>query len=264
MSPRASFAMKLTASGVANCAAIVEVALVLAVGRVDDDDHLALRGCPRSPPRRWRTRVAVTLIDVMVEGSSRSTYFASTSTSRLTASPGASVAERRRGERVRDQRDREAVVVERGDRERDAVDRDRALLDAVAEHLRRRVDPDAPAVAPGSTERTRPTPSTWPWTMWPPSGSPRGAPARRSPRRPAARRPSVGAARASRATTSNATGRRRAATTVRQTPSTDDESPSVDAEPVSRDAATAQRRRRRRWPTTRPSSRTMPVNMRHD
>ena len=43
--------MKLIASGVANCAAIVEVALVLAVGVVDDDDEPARGGCPRSPPR---------------------------------------------------------------------------------------------------------------------------------------------------------------------------------------------------------------------
>ena len=34
--------MKLIASGVAICAAIVEVALVLAVGRVHDDDELPL------------------------------------------------------------------------------------------------------------------------------------------------------------------------------------------------------------------------------
>ena len=33
-----------------------EVALVLAVGGVDDDDELALRGCPRSPPRSSRRR----------------------------------------------------------------------------------------------------------------------------------------------------------------------------------------------------------------
>ena len=32
-----------------------EVAFVLAVGGVDDDDELAVRGCPRSPPRSWRT-----------------------------------------------------------------------------------------------------------------------------------------------------------------------------------------------------------------
>ena len=56
ISPRPSFAMNAIASGVANWAAIVEVALVLAVGRVDDDDELPARGCPRSPPRRWRRR----------------------------------------------------------------------------------------------------------------------------------------------------------------------------------------------------------------
>ena len=42
ISPRACVAMKLIASGVANWAAIVEVALVLAVRVVDDDDHAAL------------------------------------------------------------------------------------------------------------------------------------------------------------------------------------------------------------------------------
>ena len=42
---------------------------------------------------------------------------------------GREPGERGLGERVRDQRDREAVVVERGDRQRDAVDGDRALLD---------------------------------------------------------------------------------------------------------------------------------------
>ena len=35
-----------------------EVALVLAVLVVADDDHAARRGCPRSPPRRWRTASA--------------------------------------------------------------------------------------------------------------------------------------------------------------------------------------------------------------
>src|SRR5438876_6576099 len=43
---------------------------------------------------------------------------------------------------MRHERDREAAVVESRDRQRDAVDRDRALLDAVAEELGRRVDPD--------------------------------------------------------------------------------------------------------------------------
>ena len=46
------------------------------------------------------------------------------------------------------------------------------FLDAVAEQLRRGLDPGADAVSSGSTVATRPTPSTWPWTLWPPSGSP--------------------------------------------------------------------------------------------
>src|SRR5437763_9408365 len=60
-----------------------QVAFVLAVGRVDDDDHLSLAD----------------LLDRLLDGrecgrahfvTRRSTYFASTSTSRLTGSPGAS------------------------------------------------------------------------------------------------------------------------------------------------------------------------------
>ena len=39
------------------------------------------------------------------------------------------------------------LVVEPGDREAHTVDGDRALLDGVAKHVRRRVDPDAAAVA---------------------------------------------------------------------------------------------------------------------
>jgi SAM-dependent methyltransferase len=70
-------------------------------------------------------------------------------------------AERRHLERVRDERDLERVVVQRGDRERDAVERDRALLDAVAEDLLRRLDGESRSP---SNERTRPTPSTWPCT----------------------------------------------------------------------------------------------------
>ena len=98
-----------------------QVALVLAVGVVDDDDELALRGCPRSPPRSCANggllvaRLAGHAVGNRHVGASRraasrrSTYFASTSTSRLTSSPGASAAERRRRERVRDERDRERV-----------------------------------------------------------------------------------------------------------------------------------------------------------
>jgi hypothetical protein len=39
--------------------------------------------------------------------------------------------QRRHAERVRDERDGEACLVQRGDRERDSVDGDRPLLDAV-------------------------------------------------------------------------------------------------------------------------------------
>ena len=83
----------------------------------------------------------------------------------FTASPGLRAAERRLLQRVRDERDLEGAVAERGDRQRDATDRDRALLDAVAEELRRRreIRMRAPSSS-GSTDSTRPTPSTWPWT----------------------------------------------------------------------------------------------------
>src|SRR2546423_10610265 len=59
------------------------------------------------------------------------------------------LAERRRRQRVRDERDLEAGLVERGDRQRDPLDRDRALLHAVAEELRRRFDAQADALALG-------------------------------------------------------------------------------------------------------------------
>ena len=44
---------------------------------------------------------------------------------------------------MRDERDRKLLALQLGNGERDAVDRHRALLDAVAEHLRRRFDEDA-------------------------------------------------------------------------------------------------------------------------
>ena len=144
-------------------------------------------------------------------------------------------AERRLGQRVRDERDREAVVVERGDGQRDAVDGDRALLDAVAEDVRpaRRSRSAAPSPS-GSTERTRPTPSTWPWTMWPPSGSPArsagstltSSPGCEAAERRAAQRLRDGVERELR--------RRRRSTTVRQTPSIATESPTATPGAVAR------------------------------
>src|SRR5206468_3083851 len=72
-----------------------EVALVLAVGRVDDDDELALadildrvldRG-ERSPLLAQRLGHAE---EIVSRSTSRSTYLASTSASRFTSSPGPS------------------------------------------------------------------------------------------------------------------------------------------------------------------------------
>src|SRR5205085_5144555 len=50
-------------------------------------------------------------------------------------------------ERVRDERYREACVVERSDGERRAVDGDRALLDAVPQYVAGRVEPREPICA---------------------------------------------------------------------------------------------------------------------
>jgi hypothetical protein len=77
---------------------------------------------------------------------------------------GMEVGEGRLAKRVRNEGDLDPVVVDRRDRERDAVDRERALLDAVAGSS---VGTSSAILRPspsGSTLRTRPTPSTWPWT----------------------------------------------------------------------------------------------------
>src|SRR5436190_14819157 len=58
-------------------------------------------------------------------------------------------AQRRRGQRVRHERDGETAVAELRDRQRDALDGDRALLGAVTDDLHRRVDPEPAAVAFG-------------------------------------------------------------------------------------------------------------------
>ena len=96
-----------------------------------------------------------------------------TSASMFTSSPGASSPSVVVASVCGHERDGEGVVGQLRDRQRDAGDRDRALLDAVRStsggasiHMRR----PSPS---GSLERTRPTPSTCPCTMWPPSSSPR-------------------------------------------------------------------------------------------
>src|SRR5206468_4244382 len=67
-----------------------QVALVLAVGCVDDDDQLALPDVlDRLLDRGERALFLDLHRDDRSPGSSRSTYFASTSVSRFTLSPGA-------------------------------------------------------------------------------------------------------------------------------------------------------------------------------
>ncbi len=66
-----------------------------------------------------------------------STYFANTSTSRFTLVPGSALAEIRPLQRLWYQRNGKGFAIEPGHGQRDAVDGDRALLDDVAQHLRR-------------------------------------------------------------------------------------------------------------------------------
>src|SRR5438876_3316133 len=112
----------------------------------------------------------------------------------------------------------------------------------------------------GSTERTRPTPSTWPCTTWPPSGSPARTAGSTLTASPAASPPSALRSSVS-GTASNASTPSSAATTVRQMPPIETESP------TSASAAVPGASTRRRTPAsppsmaaTRPRSRTMPVN----
>ena len=128
----------------------------------------------------------------------RSTYFASTSTSRLTGITRSTGTEGGDGEGVRDDRDVEPVASfvqgsEGGDGEADAVDGDRALLDDVAQDVGRSGEGHA-GRAVGQRRRGRARcrrASTWPCTTWPPSRSARrtgrsrltGSPARSVPRR---------------------------------------------------------------------------------
>ena len=139
--------MKLIVSGVANCAAITRSPSFSRSAIVDDDDHPALadlldrvldrgeRGRDRHPRR------------LLPPISSRSTYFASTSTSRFTRWPGSSSPSVVAASVCGISATAKPGVVERRDGEARPLDGDRALLDGVAEDLRRRVDPDAATVA---------------------------------------------------------------------------------------------------------------------
>ena len=129
-----------------------EVALVLAVVVVDDDDEAARADLLDRLLDAWRTATC-SVVTGVIGHRTESLAGARPLQSRREQAldvlgehvhlevdlrcPGSSSREGRLGERVRDQRDAEAVVVELRDGERDALDRDRALLDAVAERARR-------------------------------------------------------------------------------------------------------------------------------
>ena len=155
--PRACVAMKFTASGVTNCAAIVrspsfsrssssttttnrparissiasstDEKTVLGASALIVSSYPELSECvSRSGSSGCQPRLEQALdvlredVDLEVDALARATRR----------------RERRLGERVRDQRDAECIVVQLRDRQRDALDRDRALLDAVAERSRGR------------------------------------------------------------------------------------------------------------------------------
>ena len=184
-----------------------QVALVLAVFAVADDDHAAAADlldrlldrreralAPSRSPLVLSSAVSVILAHARsfpANGdSSRSTYLATTSTldvqlvARRRRRRGWSAPASRGSARPRP---RSSPSV--GDGEADAVERDRALVDDVAQQLGRELDPDAAGEAVlGRPRATSPTPSTWPWTMWPPSRSSARIASSRLTRAPASRR----------------------------------------------------------------------------
>ena len=113
-----------------------QIALVLAVLVVDDDDEPARRGCPRSPPRSSRRgfgaaslppgspahRSREQPLDVLREHVDLEVHGIARRRAPTGSSPQACGARARPRTRLG----------EAGDRQRDALDRDRALLDAVA------------------------------------------------------------------------------------------------------------------------------------
>src|SRR5712671_2673503 len=109
MSPRPSFAMKLIASGVANCAAMVRSPSFSrsAASTTTTIFPWRMSSIASSTVANW---LAIVHVDLEIHRVA-----------------GAEGAQCRLGERVRDQRNREPCAVERRDRERDTVDGDRAL-----------------------------------------------------------------------------------------------------------------------------------------
>src|SRR5262245_40240555 len=146
--PRPSFVMKLTASGVANCAAIV---------RSPSFSRSAASTTTTNLP--WRmSSIASSIV-------AKAVFWSTSITSdrirvhqalhvlgehvglEIDPVAGTNGTEGRRRQRVLNERNCKPALVQVGDRERDAVDGDRALLDEVAEEVPGRVEPDPPALA---------------------------------------------------------------------------------------------------------------------
>ena len=116
-----------------------EVALVLAIGVVDDDHELAPCDGGDGVLDLGERHARLPACRSCVGSSRRSTYFASDVDLEVDGVARPLGPERRDRERVRDHRDaRTPSSCERGDGEADAVDGDRALLDDVAQHVARR------------------------------------------------------------------------------------------------------------------------------
>ena len=240
MSPRPCVAMKLIASGVANWAAI-EVALVLAVGRVHDDHQLPLadvldRLVDRGEGRRLHLHAHVSLGSYPAGPAARRAW--------RSRPPRGSPRRPRRARRASSPR----ACAGRARRRRSLRREPRAS----GSRPRPRSSP-SPRSSAGSRARprspgpprppgTRPTPSTWPWTKWPPSGSPARSAGSTLTAAPASRRPSE-LRRSVSGTTSNSIAPSVSRTAVRQTPFTLTESPGPCARrPRARTAAARPRR----------------------
>ncbi len=139
ISPRASFAMKLIASGVANCAAIVRSPSFSRSSSSQTTTILPSRmssiACSivaKRAPVRVLMRVRAGGLRYPIR---RATCLASMSDLDVHPRPRLEASERRALERLGDQRDGEAVLAQRADGQADAVHRDRPLLYEVAREL---------------------------------------------------------------------------------------------------------------------------------
>src|SRR3954447_18386301 len=162
ISPRACVAMKLIASGVTNCAAIVRSPSFSRSSSSTTTTNRPARISSIASSTLAKTVLdASTLIAASYRGAGDLLTVRQARRNRpldvlredvhLEVDPLArdEPVERRLGDRVRDQRDPEGILVELRDRERDALDRNRPLLDAVAEDLGPRLDDHPKALTLG-------------------------------------------------------------------------------------------------------------------